>query len=282
MKQRNTTLGLAIGLSVLMTGCASTPQNAKVDEARASYDRVKNDPAVARSGDTQLRSARDQLNRAESLLKDGADSDRIAHAAYMANRHAQIAGQQGERAELQTQIDSADERRRELMLAEQTGDANAARNEAEAARMEAEAARREAEALRQSMAELQAEQTDRGMVLTLGDVLFDLDQADLKPAGQQTIGRLAEFMREYENRRVRVEGYTDSTGSDSYNQQLSERRAESVRNALVNQGISSTRVESRGYGEQYPVAGNDNSSGRQQNRRVEIVISDKDGNITNR
>lgn len=269
MKQRNTTLGLAIGLSVLMTGCASTPpQNAKVDEARASYDRVKNDPAVARSGDTQLRSARDQLNRAESLLKDGADSRSIEHAAYMVHRHAQIASQQGEKSELQTQIESAEERRKELMLAEQTDDASAARSEAEA--------------LRQSMAELQAEQTDRGMVLTLGDVLFDLNQADLKSAGEQTVGRLAEFMREYEDRRVRVEGYTDSTGADSYNQQLSERRAESVRNALVNRGISSTRVESRGYGEQYPVTGNDSSSGRQQNRRVEIVISDKDGNIDTR
>jgi len=269
MKKRNTTLGLAIGLSALMTGCASTPpQNAKVDEARASYDMIKNDPAVARSGDIQMRSARDQLNRAESLLEDGADSDRIAHAAYMAHRHAQIAGQQGERAELQTQIETAEERRRELMLAEQTGDADSAR--------------REAEALRQRMAELQAEQTDRGMVLTLSDVLFDLNQADLKPTGEQTVGRLAEFMREYENRRVRVEGYTDSTGADSYNQQLSERRAESVRNALINQGIASQRVEVRGYGEQYPVAGNDSSSGRQQNRRVEIVISDKDGNIETR
>jgi outer membrane protein OmpA-like peptidoglycan-associated protein len=259
-----------------MTGCASTPPpNAKVDEARASYDQVKNDPAVARSGDSQLRSARDQLSRAESLLKEGASNDRIEHAAYMALRHAQIASQQGERAELQTQIESAEERRRELMLAQQTGEASAARSEAEAARMEAEA-------LRQRMAELQAEQTDRGMVLTLGDVLFDLNQANLKSAGEQTVGRLAAFMREYENRRVRIEGYTDSTGSDAYNQQLSERRAESVRDALVNQGISFNRVESRGYGEQYPVAGNDSSSGRQQNRRVEIVISDKDGNIANR
>ena len=276
MKKRNITLGLAIGLSVLMTGCASTPpQNAKVDEARASYDLVKNDPAVARSGDTQLRSARDQLNRAESLLKDGADNNRIEHAAYMAQRHAQIASQQGEKAELQTQIESAEERRRALMLAEQTGDASAARSEAEAAQQEAEM-------LRQRMAELQAEQTDRGMVLTLGDVLFDLNQADLKSAGEQTVGRLAQFMREYENRRVRIEGYTDSTGSDAYNQQLSERRAESVRNALLNQGISSRRIEIKGYGEQYPVASNENSAGRQQNRRVEIVISDTDGNINTR
>lgn len=157
-----------------------------------------------------------------------------------------------------------------------------ARAETAKARQAVEEVNRNIEALRQRMAELQAEQTDRGMVLTLGDVLFDLNQADLKSAGEQTVGRLAQFMREYENRRVRIEGYTDSTGADSYNQQLSERRAESVRNALVNQGISSRRVESKGYGEQYPVAGNDSSSGRQQNRRVEIVISDKDGNIDTR
>lgn len=262
MKKRNIALSAAIGLSVLMTGCTSSPtQNAKVDEARASYELIKNDPEIARSGDIQLRSARDQLNRAESLLNDGADEASVEHAAYLANRHAQIAGQQGERAGLQREIDSAEKRRREMMLEQQTG---------------------EAEMLRQRMAELQAEQTDRGMVLTLGDVLFDLNEADLKSAGEKTVGRLAQFMREYENRRVRIEGYTDSTGADAYNQKLSERRANSVRDALINQGISSRRVETRGYGKQYPVAGNDSSSGRQQNRRVEIVISDKDGNIETR
>lgn len=276
MKKRNVTLGLAIGLSVLMTGCASSPpQNAKVDEARAAYDRIKDDPSVARSGDIQLRNARDELSRAESLLKGDADGSRIEQAAYLANRHAQIASQQGERAELQTQIESAEGRRRELMLAEQTGDASAARSEAESAR-------REAEALRQRMAELQAEQTDRGMVLTLGDVLFDLNKAELKSAGEQTVNRLAEFMREYDSRRVRVEGYTDSTGAEAYNQRLSERRAESVRNALINRGVPSRSVEVKGYGAQYPVAGNDSSAGRQQNRRVEIVISDENGNIDSR
>lgn len=269
MTQRNATLGAAIGLSILMTGCITTPsQNAKVDEARASYERIKDDPAVARSGNVQLRSARNQLNRAESLMQGGADAATIEHAAYLAQRHVQIAIQQGERAELQKQIESAEQRRRELMLTQQTS--------------ETDEARREAEMLRQRMAELQAEQTDRGMVLTLGDVLFDLNKADLKPAGKQTTARLAKFMREYESRRVRVEGYTDSTGSDSYNQQLSERRAESVRDALVNLGIAPRRVETKGYGKQYPVAGNESAAGRQQNRRVEIVISDKDGNIDTR
>ena len=147
---------------------------------------------------------------------------------------------------------------------------------------EADRARKEAEMLRKRMEELQAKRTDRGMVLTLGDVLFDLNKADLKSSGEQTIGRLAAFMREYEDRKVRVEGYTDSTGDDSYNQMLSERRAQAVRDELVAQGIERRRVETRGYGEQYPVASNDTSAGRQQNRRVEIVISDKEGKIETR
>ncbi|MGO1502586.1 MAG: OmpA family protein [Marinobacter sp.] len=262
MKKRNITLGVAASLSMLIAGCAtSPPDNAMVNEARASYTKIKNDPDVARSGDSQLRDARDELNRAESLLKDGKDTSRIEHSAYLANRHAQIASEQGERARLEDEVESAEERRRKLVLNKS--------NE-------------EAEMLRQRMKELQAERTDRGMVLTLGDVLFDLNKADLKSSGEQTIGRLAQFMREYEDRRVRVEGYTDSTGKDSYNQKLSERRAESVRDALMSQGIERQRVDSHGYGEQYPVAGNDSSAGRQQNRRVEIVISDKEGNIETR
>ena len=269
MKKRNTTLGLAVSFSVLMTGCASTPpQNDKVDEARAAYNEISKDPNVARSGDRQLRNARDELSRAERLLQEEKDISQIEHSAYLANRHAQIAAEQGKRAELQQQIESADERRKELEFQMQSGRAEAARQEAEKLRQQM-----------QEMREMQAEQTDRGMVLTLGDVLFDLNRAELKAAGADTVQRLAKFMSEYEDRRVRVQGYTDSTGKASYNRDLSKRRAEAVGNALVSMGISPDRVETEGLGEEYPVASNDNAAGRQQNRRVEIVISDADGNI---
>lgn len=269
MNKRNMMSGMALSFSVLMAGCASAPQsNEKVDEARAVYDEIRNDPNVARSGDRALRNAREELLRAEGLVEDDADIGKIEHAAYLANRHAQIASEQGKRAELQEQINSAEERRRELQLQMRSS--------------EAAQAKREAEELRRQMEKMQAEQTARGMVLTLGDVLFDLNRSDLKSSGEQTVGRLAEFMSEYENRRVRVEGYTDSTGKASYNQDLSRRRAEAVRNELVSMGISGDRVETRGFGEQYPVASNDTAAGRQQNRRVEIVISDEDGNIDSR
>ncbi|AOY88028.1 hypothetical protein BKP64_07510 [Marinobacter salinus] len=255
-------LSIAIGLSTLMAGCASTPSsNAKIEEARSTYQSIEQDPDVARSGASQLRSAKTQLDRAESLLEDGADIETVEHAAYLANRHAQIAQQQGLRASLESQISSAEERRKQIMLQLKT---------------------KETEALRAQMEALKAEQTDRGMVLTLGDVLFDLNKAELKASGERTVARLADFMQEYENRRVRIEGYTDSTGEEAYNQRLSERRAMSVYDSLLKQGISSRRVEVQGYGEAYPVASNDTSAGRQQNRRVEIVISDESGMIEGR
>ncbi|MEX0605697.1 MAG: OmpA family protein [Marinobacter sp.] len=269
MFKRKLSLGIAVGLSALMVGCAgSPPQNEMVNEAKSAYGKIENDPNVARSGPAQLRSARTELDRALALLEDDADEEQIEHVAYLAKRHAEIAYEMGERARLQGEIDSAEERREQLVLQMRTG--------------EARQAQMEAELLRQQMAELQAEKTDRGMVLTLGDVLFDLNEADLKSSAERTIQQLANFMNEYPERRVKVEGYTDSTGDEGYNQGLSERRAMSVKAALTNNGISSNRIDVAGYGESYPKASNDTSSGRQQNRRVEIVISDEEGNIDSR
>jgi outer membrane protein OmpA-like peptidoglycan-associated protein len=169
---------------------------------------------------------------------------------------------------LQEEVKSAESRREELELKAQT--------------LQTRQAQLEAEALRAEMEALQAEKTDRGMVLTLGDVLFDTGKAELKSSGERTVTRLSDFMKEYEERRVRIEGYTDSTGADSFNQKLSEDRANAVRQALRNDGIDSSRIEVTGYGEAYPVASNDTSSGRQRNRRVEIVISDENGELQSR
>ncbi|MAZ05118.1 OmpA family protein [Marinobacter sp. SS8-8] len=262
-------IGFAVGLLALVTGCASTPrQNAGIDEARAAYTEIERDPNVARSGAAQLRQAKIELDRAQALLNEGADVNRVEHAAYLAKRHAEIAMQQGKRADLEEEVSSAEERRKQLMLQMKSKEANEARMEAEA--------------LRAEMAALKAEKTERGMVLTLGDVLFDLNKADLKASGKRTVERLADFMKQYQERRVRIEGYTDSTGSAEYNQGLSERRAKSVQSELLDQGISGNRIEVEGYGEAYPAATNDTSAGRQQNRRVEIVISDESGIINAR
>ncbi|MEO6422729.1 MAG: OmpA family protein [Candidatus Nitrotoga sp.] len=126
---------------------------------------------------------------------------------------------------------------------------------------------------------LQAKKTDRGMVITLGDVLFNVNKAKLSGGGINNVKKLADFLNKYPQRKVMIEGHTDSTGSDSYNQALSEKRANAVQAELVDMGISSDRIATRGYGEASPVATNDTAAGRQINRRVEIILSDDAGNI---
>lgn len=165
---------------------------------------------------------------------------------------------------------------------QRTAEAEKARLEAEKARQEAAAAEAKAKKLEAQIVDLQASQTERGLVLTLGDVLFDTGKNDLKAGAYAVIEKLAAFLKEYPNRKAQIEGFTDSVGSDDYNLGLSIRRAESVRNALNGRGIELDRILYRGYGEAFPVASNKTREGRQRNRRVEVVISDENGVIADR
>jgi outer membrane protein OmpA-like peptidoglycan-associated protein len=122
------------------------------------------------------------------------------------------------------------------------------------------------------MAALQAEETERGMVLTLGDVLFDLGQSTLAPGATRNIQKIAEFMSNYPEQKAVIEGHTDSMGDDDFNLDLSRERAFAVRQALVESGVTASRISIQGYGESLPVADNTTSAGRQKNRRVEVIF----------
>jgi outer membrane protein OmpA-like peptidoglycan-associated protein len=124
---------------------------------------------------------------------------------------------------------------------------------------------------------LKAKPTDRGLVLTLGDVLFDTGKAELNSGAARKLDQLAQFLTEHPDRRVQVDGFTDSVGTDSYNLDLSQRRADAVRSAVLARGIDLARISSQGYGTEFPVASNSDSGGRQLNRRVEIVIGGENG-----
>ncbi|MDZ4142569.1 MAG: OmpA family protein [Methylotenera sp.] len=155
-------------------------------------------------------------------------------------------------------------------------EAQAALDKARADEVEAQAAldRARAKEMEDQLAELNAKKTDRGMVLTLGDVLFATGKAKLNPRANSSLDKLVTFLQANPDRSISIEGHTDSTGADQYNQVLSERRAIAVKNALVEKGIDLNRVSARGFGETVPVASNDTPLGKQQNRRVEIVILD--------
>jgi len=150
---------------------------------------------------------------------------------------------------------------------------------ADVARQQALDAENRSRQLEAMLLDMQAKKTPRGMVITLGDVLFDTNQANLKAGGMRSVQKLAEFFKQYPGRKVMIEGFTDSVGNDANNQTLSEARAASVRSALIDMGVGVDRIATRGYGENSPVASNDNAQGRQLNRRVEIVLSDDNGNI---
>jgi outer membrane protein OmpA-like peptidoglycan-associated protein len=136
--------------------------------------------------------------------------------------------------------------------------------------------------LQAQLAELAAKQTERGMVITLGDVLFNTNMANLSQDGARTLHKLANVLQQNPSRTVLIEGFTDSTGSADHNQELSERRAGAVRASLMEMGIGSDRVAMRGYGVAYPVAPNTTAANRQLNRRVEIVLSDASGKVSQR
>jgi outer membrane protein OmpA-like peptidoglycan-associated protein len=263
---------MVAGVALALGACASAPQpNAALETARAQVAAANADPNVAQYDALDLQSARQDLAAAETANtnRDEAQTDQMAYIAAQTARLAQqraaakaadarIAQGTAERDRIQAQA-----RAREANMA--VAQRNAAVNQANAATMQSAQLQAEVDALK-------AKQTDRGLVLTLGDVLFDTGRASLNPGAAVKLDRLAAFLNEHPDRRVQIEGFTDSVGGDAYNQDLSERRAEAVKAALTMRGIDPSRIATEGYGKAYPVASNSDSGGRQLNRRVEVVI----------
>ena len=262
---------------------------------------TKQEVAIAR--ETADQKAAELSMTTAAAQRDAVRLEARTREAESAQRDAQYSQRQAEASQR-----SAELSRRESDASQRS--AELSRRESDAARMNAEAAQRQAGAERQAanvallnaqdarqqteeaqrrsrqleaqLVAMEARKTDRGMVVTLGDVLFDTDEAQLKAGGVRNVQKLADFFKEYPQRNVMIEGFTDSTGSNDHNQRLSDRRADSVRTALLGMGMNSERITWRGYGESYPVAGNDTAAGRQLNRRVELVVSDDNGKIAPR
>lgn len=292
---------LSLTALAVVAGCSTTPPtNVRLDQAREDFRTVQADPRSQNQAPAELRQAADALNAANTAANNREDLAQVNHLAYVASQRAAIvretvnfktaelsvanAGAARTSAQLQARTQEADAAQRaaaeaQRAAAEAQRSASLARNDTVEAQRQAAMAQERNRLLEARMAELNAKQTPRGIVITLGDVLFDVDRSALKPAGMRMVNQLAEVLKADPQRTVLVEGFTDSTGADAYNQTLSTERADAVRVALLGQGIASTRVVSRGYGKANPVGSNDTAAGRQMNRRVEIVLSDESGQI---
>ncbi|HKO87627.1 MAG TPA: OmpA family protein [Burkholderiales bacterium] len=300
MKRKQFKLGIPALLvaSAFAAGCAThTPQLASVQAAHEAYNAAAADPRVRTHADVELGRARASLAIAEEELRDSGDSAATNHLAYLARQRAILATEVAAQREADERIRMAGLERDRSLLQARTAEADRANQQAQIATMQADSARRQAisaqtdaEIQRQRAAQLEADliamqavKSERGLILTLqDDVLFDTGSAALKSGAMRTIDRLAELLRNNPERRVQIEGFTDSQGSDSYNLDLSERRAASVRTALLARGVPMDRVSIQPYGEAFPIASNDTPSGRQLNRRVEIVFSDPQGVVVGR
>ncbi|MFG6414887.1 OmpA family protein [Roseateles sp. DC23W] len=287
-----TTLAAA---AALMVGCASAPTvTPGLQQARSNVRAAEADPAVLKYASLDVKKAADSLQRAERLSAEREAPADIDSAAYIASTQARTAMAIAKAATEEEAIKAAEadrERARadanarranvaqaqaanaQIAAANASADANAARQQAANAQADAAQAQAQAAALAQELADLQAKQTDRGMLVTLGDVLFEFGRAEIKPNAQASISKLANYLKQHPDRRVLIEGFTDSVGGDAANLTLSQRRSQAVAAALQAQGVDASRLETRGYGKQYPVASNSSTSDRAMNRRVEVYIS---------
>ncbi|AJO76817.1 MULTISPECIES: OmpA family protein [Pseudomonas] len=237
-----------LALSVALAAC-STPPNANLENARTNFSALQANPQATKVAALETKDASEWLDKADKAYLNKDDEKKVDQLAYLTNQRIEVAKQTIALRTAENQLKDAGDQRAKALL-----DARDAQ-------------------IKQLQSSLNAKQTDRGTLVTFGDVLFATNKAELKSSGLVNINKLAQFLRDNPDRKVIVEGYTDSTGTAAYNQSLSERRATSVQVALIKMGIDPSRIVAQGYGKEYPVADNGSVSGRAMNRRVEVTIS---------
>jgi outer membrane protein OmpA-like peptidoglycan-associated protein len=286
MKYLSTLPLCAIALATLSACTTMPPEKTPIELARINVQAARDNPQTATLAATELQTADAALLRANQAQASHAPGTTVDHFAYLASQRAAIAQEAGRQKAAEQRIAEANTVRDRMQLENRTREADAARQQTLTAQDQARAAEEQTRAaemrnrqLEERVKELNAKPTPRGWVVTFGDVLFGTGQAQLKPGSTRNIEKLADVLQSYPQRKVLIEGFTDSTGSDATNLALSERRSAAVREALIDKGVNPSRISTRGYGEAYPVAGNTSASGRQLNRRVEIILSDDSGMI---
>jgi outer membrane protein OmpA-like peptidoglycan-associated protein len=273
----NIKLLTGISIALAMSACASMPKpNEALESARTIVQSAEADPNAAKYAALDLQSAKADLAMADAAaLKH--DEAGIAHPAYMAAQSARLAQLKGAAKADDARVAAGQAERDSILLTARTNQVDSANRAADLAKTGRDDANSNAARLQAEVDALKAKPTDRGLVLTLGDVLFETGSSTLSTGAGRNLDRLVQFLTEHPDRLVQIDGFTDSVGADSFNQDLSQRRADAVRADLLTRGIAAARVTTQGYGKAYPVASNAESGGRQLNRRVEVVIGAENG-----
>ncbi len=280
MKSNNRII-VSLAVAAVLSACsAAPPRNESLETARTMIPELEKSPRAGVAA-MDIANARRSLDAANRLGAAKAKRPDVEFEAQNAVLSAQIASEKILTAQANDEVAAGTAQRQAVLLqarerdsqrsAQQAGDARSA---ADAAQVRADASQLRADSLETQLADLKLKKTERGLVLTLGDVLFDTNRSTLKSGAYGTLDRLATALRENAGRKVLIEGHTDNVGSDETNQELSQRRAQSVQLALAQRGVAGDQITSMGKGENFPIASNDDANGRQSNRRVELIFTE--------
>jgi outer membrane protein OmpA-like peptidoglycan-associated protein len=275
----NKRIVLSVAIAAVLTACSATPErNETLERARALVQTVESSPRAGIAA-KDVANARASLDAANRLAESRTRVSEMEFEATNAALSAQIANEKILTAEANEAIANGTAQRQAVLIQARERDVQKSTAQADDSRRQATASQARVDSLETELADLKLQKTERGLVLTLGDVLFETGHATLTPGAYATLDRLATALRQQPDRKVLIEGHTDSVGSSEANQGLSERRARSVEIALTKRGVEDSQIEALGKGENYPIAGNDSAGGRQSNRRVELIFSEGQAQI---
>jgi outer membrane protein OmpA-like peptidoglycan-associated protein len=274
-----------VALTIL--SCAS--HNMALEDARRSFQSAASDPSVKANAPVALHDAELALKQANEAESNGTEKSEVTHLASLANKRVEIARVEAQKKAADQQFEEVSKSRTDVVITAREKEAKEAREkaallEANNKQLETVAVQNQAQTealatknqdLEKELAALKMKPTARGMELTLHDTVFEFGKADLTPGARRDLEKLSQELKTAPDRKILVEGHTDGIGTDAYNQELSERRANAIKDAL-SRDIDSSRITTRGLGKQYPVASNANEAGRALNRRVTITVLSPD------
>lgn len=275
MKSASSLLSPAVGAAAVIAlgaGCAHQPSKELLD-AREAYDRASNGPA-ARFNPGELHEAQTALEHANQEYATDPGSDFTKDVAYIALRKAEIADIDGKIIEANQQRAEAEQRVKELTQQQLAHTQRKVKDVSQSLEADRQARARAEQQAREALSEIAKVRSDsRGVVITLtGGVLFASGKSTLFPSAREKLDQVAEALKRTEGDLI-VEGHTDSLGSTALNRRLSQARADTVRSYLIDRGVPAERIRAEGLGKSRPVASNQTSEGRANNRRVEIVVA---------
>lgn len=256
---------LVILIATLLCSCASTPKSyPPLEDAKTSLENTKSEPNISEIASVTLYEADEQIKNAQSALSEN-NTASADHHIYMATRKQQIAQELLIKHLQEQELANLKQQQLEMI-------AHAQRNESSRATSETRKAQQRIQQLEQALGQYKAEETSRGTILVINDLLFNSGGANLKSPSQRRLDPLVQYLQGNSQREIIIEGHTDSIGHPETNKSLSLQRADTVKEYLISRGIEPNRIETRGFGEEVPVATNTTNAGRSLNRRVEVVI----------